>query len=69
MPEGTSEMDALLILIFALSISINLSWACWAAATSTRHEASRAPAAKLLTTTMKRFNSQPTAGSAAINRG
>ena len=26
MPEGTTEMYALLILIFALSISINLGW-------------------------------------------
>lgn len=43
MPEGTSEMDALLILIFAPSISINLGWARWAAATSTRHEASWSP--------------------------
>jgi hypothetical protein len=41
MPEGTSEMYALIILIFALSISI-YRWlgARWAAATSIRHEAS-----------------------------
>jgi hypothetical protein len=62
-------MCALLILIFALSISINL-WLGALAATKALVMRRREPAAaELLTRTMKRFNSQPTAGPAAINRG
>jgi hypothetical protein len=63
-------MYALLIPIFARSISINL----WLGALGGPLQAlvmrRREPAAaELLTRTMKRFNSQPTAGPAAINRG
>ena len=61
-------MYALLILISALSISINRGRA--GRPLQARVMQRREPAAtELLTRPMKRFNSQPTAGPAAINRG